>query len=134
MLQFSSSKIISSSKLREFPLEIRKETVSWTANPISRKRKRNLVISKENWTHWQWEFIAISVIHMTPQRCYRWFRRTMNTLTKVVVAVFWSNVVKCEVEKMFLMIKVRLRILDPILKFIKRFKRGEIKSDWLECI
>ena len=53
----------------------------------------------------------------------------MNTLTKVVVTVFWSNVIKCEVGKMFLMIKVKLRILDPILKFIKRFKRGEIKSD-----
>ena len=25
----------------------------------------------------------------------------MNTLTKIVVAVFWSNVVKCEVGKMF---------------------------------
>ena len=53
----------------------------------------------------------------------------MNTLTKVVVAVFWPNVVKFEVGKMFLTIKVRLRILDLILKFIKRFKRGEIKSD-----
>ena len=53
----------------------------------------------------------------------------MNTLTKVVVVVFWSNVVKCEVGKMFLTIKVRLRILDPMLKVIKRFKRGEIKSD-----
>ena len=56
-------------------------------------------------------------------------RRTMDTLTKVVVTVFWLDVVKCKVGKMFLTIKVRLRILDLILKFIKRFKRGEIKSD-----
>ena len=51
----------------------------------------------------------------------------MITLTKFVVAVFWSNVFKCVVRKMFLMIKVRLRILDPILKFIKKGLK-EVKS------
>ena len=55
----------------------------------------------------------------------------MNTLTKVVVAVFCSNVVKCEVGEMFLTIKVRLRILDPILKFIKRFLK-EVKSSQID--
>ena len=75
----------------------------------------------------------MSVIHMTLWRWYHEFRGTMNILYETANHNFLESIVSCGVWTCFLMIKVKLSILVPIIVFLSGIQKrwNQVRLTWM---